>query len=85
MTMLLQGYVPPRDQMRGIVGAAREFRKIVRQWKRHSSLPGYPVERGNHTALKALFGLERALNPGRLAWGSGERTNPVVRNWPDGS
>jgi hypothetical protein len=75
------GYSPSRDQMRAIVAAARDLLKIIRRWQKYAHLPGFPVERGNETALAALLSLERALNPHRLTWGHKDRGKLPVRNW----
>ena len=80
-TMATPGYRPTRDEMNVIVETARLLLKVVRRWQKYSLLPGFPVERGNQSALSALFALERALNPRRLAWGHKDRKQPVVRNW----
>ena len=81
---LAAGYRPTRDQMRDIVAAARALHRLARRWRRLARLPGYPVEQGNLVALKAVFRLERALNPGRLARGSAGRLGQAAREWPDG-
>jgi hypothetical protein len=79
--MTTTGYLPTRDEMRAIAEAARALLKIVRRWQKYAHLPGYPVERGNQSALNALFGLERALNPKRLPWDHKGRGSLPVRNW----
>ena len=80
---IASGYRPTRDQMSAIVAAARAFYRFASRWRRHSKLPGYPVERGNLAALVALFRLERALNPDRLAWGRSPRPGQSSRDWPE--
>jgi hypothetical protein len=75
------GYSPTRDQMVSIVAAARDLLKIIRRWQKYAHLPGFPVERGNETALAALLSLERSLNPHRFAWGHKDRGKLPVRNW----
>ena len=76
------GYQPPREQMTAVVVAARELFRVTRRWREHSRLPGYPAERGNSTAVEALFRLERALNPRCLGWGRPGRKELHVECWP---
>ncbi len=76
------GYVPSRDEMSVIVAAARDLYRVTRRWQEYSSLPGYPIERGNAAALEALFRLERALNPRCLGWDRPTRKVPPIECWP---
>jgi hypothetical protein len=46
-----------------IVEAARNLFRVIRRWQKCAHLPGFPIERGNRSALNALFEMERALNP----------------------
>ena len=82
--MATTGYFPTRDEMHRIGVAARGLYQVVRRWQKYAHLPGYPADRGNQSALIALFGLERALNPKRLAWGHEGRGVVPVRNWGAG-
>lgn len=81
--MTAAGYRPSREQMRLIVDAAGGLLATVERWKRCRELPAYPQERGNLAALAALFRIERALNPYRIPWGDGRRTELGARVWPD--
>lgn len=81
--MVTAGYLPTREQMRSIAGAAKNLYQVIRRWQKHSHLPGFPVNRGNVSALRAVFGLERALNPKCLAWSHPSRVDPPVQNWGD--
>jgi hypothetical protein len=78
---MANGYAPTRDQMRVIAEAARDLHRVVRRWVAHADLPGFPAERWNRMAIRALFDLERALNPERLPWGNPRRGHPRTRCW----
>jgi hypothetical protein len=76
------GYVPSRDAMLAISRAMKELPKTFVEYESDRCLPCYPVELGADEALLAIFDLERALNPERLAWPDSRRRSPEAQAWP---
>ena len=61
--MAPDSYCPPRDDMIAIRRAAERLRGDALRWHEFHKYPNCPVEIGNLVALRALFDLERTLNP----------------------
>ncbi len=74
------GYKPTRDEMRAVTDAARDLHELISLWEEGSDPPNFPWEQGNRIALRVIFRLQRALNPGRVPW---ERIHePTANAWP---
>lgn len=81
--MATAGYKPTRDEMRAIVGSARNFKDTVERWVRCSGKTGFRLERGTTSALHSLFQVERALNPHRYPVGDRRRRWDDAQVWDD--
>lgn len=79
--MQAENYRPSRDAMIAIRHAAEAFRSDAVRWQGFHQYPNCPVEIGNLIALRALLGLERALNPHFYQFDDSRRQLPEPVAW----
>ncbi len=67
--------------MTAVLFAARELHATFEEFWEDCKLPDFPTDGGSDDALRAMFELDLALNPLRLAWDYPRRKRPTTHAW----